>query len=101
MESTDNISIVEAESRLQLLEFALDLPPLVVQGFDDPTVRHCSLDMGIMGTIIVGKKFVIIYFGWGHVQATKKSYASNPSLTDSGGCTYTLIFETLDVSRLD
>lgn len=63
--------VEEVSPRIQVLHFAVKLPPTALQGLDEPTPRvpvHVG-DMGVVGTITLLNKSAMIWFGWGRVQS--------------------------------
>lgn len=77
---TSAINMVEVRQdapRMDITTFAVNLPPAIVQGFDEPIVDDSlgiSLgDQGIVGTITFSKKAATIWFGWGSLQSSKTS----------------------------
>ena len=81
------ISITEQpSSTVEIIPFALRLPASVFQGVheDEPTTTTTRPNMmmmetallsdtGIVGTITLLKKSVLIWFGWGKLQVTTSS----------------------------
>ena len=62
------ISIEEKESSLEVIPFAVRLPASIFQGFAEPDVPPQMAvhdDTGVVGTITVMRKSVMIWFGWG------------------------------------
>lgn len=60
---------------MEVVEFAVPLPPSILRGWDEPTNMNPALtavamqdQKGIVGTItLMGKKSAMIWFGWGIV----------------------------------
>jgi len=58
---------------MEVLEFAVSLPPAILREWDEPTDTNPSrqdlglADRGIVGTITLFKKAAMIWFGWGRV----------------------------------
>ena len=66
------LSIEETASSLQIIPFAVCLPLSIFQGWDEPAVNPNMAallhDTGIVGTITVLRKAVMIWFGWGKLE---------------------------------
>jgi hypothetical protein len=61
----------EVSPRIQVLHFAVELPPTALQGFDEPAPRvpaHAG-DVGVVGTITLLNKSAMIWCGWGKMQS--------------------------------
>lgn len=62
--------VEEVSPRIQVLHFAVGLPPTALRGFDEPAPRvpvHAG-DVGVVGTITLLNKSAMIWFGWGRLQ---------------------------------
>jgi hypothetical protein len=67
--------VEEVSPRIQVLHFAVALPPTAMQGFDEP-MRRAPVnfgDMGVVGTITLLNKSAMIWFGWGRIVEQRQS----------------------------
>ena len=62
--------VVEAQPRIKVLHFAVELPPSAMQGYDEPSPRTPvpSGDSAVVGTITLLNKSAMVWFGWGRIQ---------------------------------
>jgi hypothetical protein len=70
-EEVKSEDVEEVSPRIQVLHFAVELPPTALQGFDEPAPRvpvHAG-DVGVVGTITLLNKSAMIWFGWGRIQS--------------------------------
>ena len=63
--------VEEVSPRIQVIHFAIKLPPTALHGFDEPTplVPVSVGDVGVVGTITLLNKSAMIWFGWGRIQS--------------------------------
>jgi hypothetical protein len=89
-ETNDPSSLVVPEDpRTEILSFAVALPAESMRGLDEPSVRTGVELMGghgVVGTIVVLKKSIMIWLGWGNLQqGTGSATTVNQSRLVGGG----------------
>lgn len=74
-----SVSVEQLSPRIQVINFAVEIPPSALQAFDEPMPRlPVPLgDLGVVGTITVLRKSAMIWLGWGQIRKTDHT----PSLT--------------------
>lgn len=83
-----SITVQESQSSLEQLSFAVRLPASIFQAFDEPSSVNPAMaailhDTGVVGTILILRKAVMIWFGWGKLSAE----SSSSSLSNDGNST--------------
>lgn len=82
------VTIEEASSSsaslLEQTSFAVRLPASIFRGFDEPVVNPAMAaavlhDTGVVGSILVSKKSVMIWFGWGKLDAATTGHVGAQS----------------------
>lgn len=83
-ESAAAVVVAEKDPRMEILSFAVALPPSIVQGWDEPPIDDDSnsgilgligSNQGIVGTIVLLKTSVMIWFGWGQLETKQQDAA--------------------------
>lgn len=84
------ITITETKSPLEHTSFAVRLPASIFQAFDEPNVNPVMAailqDTGVVGTITVMRKSVMIWFGWGKLESSSQGQASNAASAVESAC---------------
>jgi hypothetical protein len=85
---TDDV-LMEMKARTEVIPFAIALPPSIVQGPDDPPLLQRNAahllfeNKGMVGTIIVMPKSIMVWVGWGILTTRDTSTnVSNANSTD-------------------
>ena len=68
-ENTTTEKIEETSPRIQVVNFAVELPPSALQGLDEPLPQMPAPadNLGVVGTITLLNQSAIIWFGWGRM----------------------------------
>jgi hypothetical protein len=62
-------NVKELEPRIQVIHFAVELPPSALQGMDEPAPQMPTPadNVGVVGTITLLNKSAMVWFGWGRL----------------------------------
>lgn len=83
------MEIKEQPAKLEILPFAVRLPPSALRGPGEgattvnPALAAVLHDTGVVGTITVMRKAVMIWFGWGKLEA-ENAVTEGESSSSSG-----------------
>lgn len=77
------------EARIQAIPFAVTLPKSTIQDFDGPELKTSSIsvvgDNAVVGSIVVLKKSVMVWVGWGNIDPYQTQDAGSLKSTGSFG----------------
>lgn len=64
-----DMDVKELDSRIDVINFAVDIPPSALQGLDEPSpeMPSPSDNVGVVGTITLLNKSALVWFGWGRL----------------------------------
>lgn len=89
-EDSRTVVVEECPSRIEVLEFAVGLPPSILKGWEEESKKMPTIgfdDKGIVGTITILKNAAMIWLGWGQLVPDSATSIAAQSSSSVGQCT--------------